>query len=173
MEAILPNVSYRLIHEGMMFLAPWLKGCLMPVQIPAQNRDQEIVNAAKNIMFSSAQKLQLTELSGRRDMSLLLAQSAVQVCTFSAIRRLAMSYALSHQPHAIYPSAIWPSATCLTISTDCLPISCPSAACAACNKCMRSSACTSHVGNAGHHTSFIQASMPLLKQLWGTAASVT
>ena len=30
-------------------------------------------------MFSSAQKLQLTELSGRRDMSLLLAQSAVQV----------------------------------------------------------------------------------------------
>lgn len=37
------------------------------------------MNAAKNIMFSSAQKLQLTELSGRRDMSLLLAQSAVQV----------------------------------------------------------------------------------------------
>ena len=50
------------------------------MQVPAQERDQEIVNAAKNIMFTSAQKLQLTELSGRRDMSLLLAQSAVQVC---------------------------------------------------------------------------------------------
>lgn len=59
---------------------PFLR--LMPqhiaVQVPSQARDQEIVNAAKNIMFSSAQKLQLTELSGRRDMSLLLAQSAVQ-----------------------------------------------------------------------------------------------
>lgn len=52
-------------------------GCL---QVPASDRDQEILNAAKSIMFSSAQKLQLTELSGRRDMSLLLAQSAVQVC---------------------------------------------------------------------------------------------
>ena len=48
-------------------------------QVPAADRDIEIVTAAKNIMFSSAQKLQLTELSGRRDMSLLLAQSAVQV----------------------------------------------------------------------------------------------
>ncbi|KAL3139211.1 hypothetical protein ABBQ32_005982 [Trebouxia sp. C0010 RCD-2024] len=59
---------------------PFLK--LMPqhiaVQVPASDRDQEILNAAKSIMFSSAQKLQLTELSGRRDMSLLLAQSAVQ-----------------------------------------------------------------------------------------------
>ena len=49
------------------------------MQVPAEERDIEIVTAAKNIMFSSAQKLQLTELSGRRDMSLLLAQSAVQV----------------------------------------------------------------------------------------------
>ena len=52
---------------------------LFVLKVPSQARDQEIVNAAKNIMFSSAQKLQLTELSGRRDMSLLLAQSAVQV----------------------------------------------------------------------------------------------
>jgi len=52
---------------------------VITLQVPAQARDKEIVNAAKNIMFSSAQKLQLTELSGRRDMSLLLAQSAVQV----------------------------------------------------------------------------------------------
>lgn len=51
----------------------------MVTQVPSKARDQEIVNAAKNIMFNSAQKLQLTELSGRRDMSLLLAQSAVQV----------------------------------------------------------------------------------------------
>ena len=51
------------------------------MQIPDLGRDQEIVNAAKNIMFNSAQKFKLTELSGRRDMSLLLAQSAVQVCT--------------------------------------------------------------------------------------------
>ncbi|KAA6419289.1 MAG: hypothetical protein FRX49_10813 [Trebouxia sp. A1-2] len=55
-----------------------LKPQHIAVQVPAQQRDKEIVNAAKNIMFSSAQKLQLTELSGRRDMSLLLAQSAVQ-----------------------------------------------------------------------------------------------
>ena len=55
-------------------------GC---VQTPDLGRDQEIVNAAKNIMFNSAQKFRLTELSGRRDMSLLLAQSAVQVCTHS------------------------------------------------------------------------------------------
>ena len=61
-------------------LTPRLKQSWLCMQIPAQDRDQEIVNAAKNIMFSSAQKLQLTELSGRRDMSLLLAQSAVQVC---------------------------------------------------------------------------------------------
>ena len=52
---------------------------MITLQVPSQERDKEIVNAAKNIMFSSAQKLQLTELSGRRDMSLLLAQSAVQV----------------------------------------------------------------------------------------------
>ena len=52
---------------------------LLVSQVPSKARDQEIVNAAKNIMFNSAQKLQLTELSGRRDMSLLLAQSAVQV----------------------------------------------------------------------------------------------
>jgi len=52
---------------------------VITLQVPSQERDKEIVNAAKNIMFSSAQKLQLTELSGRRDMSLLLAQSAVQV----------------------------------------------------------------------------------------------
>lgn len=51
------------------------------MQTPDLGRDQEIVNAAKNIMFNSAQKFRLTELSGRRDMSLLLAQSAVQVCT--------------------------------------------------------------------------------------------
>ncbi|KAL0047458.1 hypothetical protein WJX82_003858 [Trebouxia sp. C0006] len=55
-----------------------LKPQHIAVQVPSQERDKEIVNAAKNIMFSSAQKLQLTELSGRRDMSLLLAQSAVQ-----------------------------------------------------------------------------------------------
>ena len=48
------------------------------LQVPAAQKDVEIVTAARNIMFSSAQKLQLTELSGRRDMSLLLAQSAVQ-----------------------------------------------------------------------------------------------
>ena len=39
-----------------------------------------MVKAAKSIMAASAQKLQLTELSGQRDMSMLLAQSAVQVC---------------------------------------------------------------------------------------------
>jgi len=56
---------------------------VITLQVPSQERDKEIVNAAKNIMFSSAQKLQLTELSGRRDMSLLLAQSAVQVSVVS------------------------------------------------------------------------------------------
>lgn len=63
------------------------------MQVPASDRDQEILNAAKSIMFSSAQKLQLTELSGRRDMSLLLAQSAVQVST--------MLKQIAHQLHAL------------------------------------------------------------------------
>jgi hypothetical protein len=70
---MLPHVLSRMKpHRGS-------RQSVITLQVPSQARDKEIVNAAKNIMFSSAQKLQLTELSGRRDMSLLLAQSAVQV----------------------------------------------------------------------------------------------
>ncbi len=73
---------------------------VITLQVPSQERDKEIVNAAKNIMFSSAQKLQLTELSGRRDMSLLLAQSAVQVSVMhihlASIHLASIHLALTH-----------------------------------------------------------------------------
>ncbi|KAK9815434.1 hypothetical protein WJX72_003650 [[Myrmecia] bisecta] len=47
------------------------------VQEPEDEKNKSIVQAARNIMQASAQKLRLTDLSGRRDMSVLLAHSAV------------------------------------------------------------------------------------------------
>ncbi|KAK9797373.1 hypothetical protein WJX73_006662 [Symbiochloris irregularis] len=59
---------------------PFLK--LMPqnfaVQAPQQVGDRGIWESAKAIMEASAQRFNLTDLSTRRDMSMLLAQSAVQ-----------------------------------------------------------------------------------------------
>lgn len=48
-------------------------------QAPQQAKDRAIWKSAKAIMEASAQKFNLTDLSTRRDMSMLLAQSAVQV----------------------------------------------------------------------------------------------
>ena len=49
------------------------------VQAPQASADRAIWTSAKAIMEASAQKFNLTDLSTRRDMSMLLAQSAVQV----------------------------------------------------------------------------------------------
>ena len=49
------------------------------LQPPRQLHDAIIVESAKSIMSAAAQSIQLTELSSQRDMSTLLAQSAVQV----------------------------------------------------------------------------------------------
>ncbi|KAK9836266.1 hypothetical protein WJX81_000586 [Elliptochloris bilobata] len=49
----------------------------LAVQAPEGKREGELFAAVRHIMQSSAQKLALTQLSGSRDMSMLLAQSAV------------------------------------------------------------------------------------------------
>ena len=41
--------------------------------------DEYMLSSAKNLVSLSSQRLNLTTLGGRRDMSMLLAQSAVQV----------------------------------------------------------------------------------------------
>ena len=56
------------------------------LQAPAKAADKAVWESAKAIMANSAQKLNLTDIACRRDMSMLLAQSAVQVepCIISA-----------------------------------------------------------------------------------------
>lgn len=49
------------------------------LQAPETKQDGELFAAVRRIMQSSAQKLALTQLSNGRDMSMLLAQSAVSV----------------------------------------------------------------------------------------------
>jgi hypothetical protein len=51
----------------------------VPVQAPEVGAEAELFRAVQAIMESSAQSLRLTRLSGRRDMSTLLAQSAFSV----------------------------------------------------------------------------------------------
>ena len=46
-------------------------------QAPEGKREGELFSAVRHIMQSSPQKLALSQLSGSRDMSMLLAQSAV------------------------------------------------------------------------------------------------
>ena len=48
------------------------------LQAPAKAEDKAVWESAKAIMASSGQKLNLTDIACRRDMSMLLAQSAVQ-----------------------------------------------------------------------------------------------
>lgn len=47
------------------------------MQAPEGKREGELFSAVRHIMQSSPQKLALSQLSGSRDMSMLLAQSAV------------------------------------------------------------------------------------------------
>ena len=49
------------------------------MQAPEGKREGELFSAVRHIMQSSPQKLALSQLSGSRDMSMLLAQSAVSV----------------------------------------------------------------------------------------------
>ena len=49
------------------------------MQVPENAADRDLLAAAGDIMAASAQKFKLTYLSCKRDMSTLLAQSAVQV----------------------------------------------------------------------------------------------
>lgn len=49
------------------------------LQIPETAEDRELISSARNIMLASAQKFKLTYLSCKRDMSTLLALSAIQV----------------------------------------------------------------------------------------------
>lgn len=49
------------------------------VQVPENANDRDIIGAARDIMIASAQKFKLTYLSCKRDMSNLLALSALQV----------------------------------------------------------------------------------------------
>lgn len=49
------------------------------LQVPETAEDKELVGAAQGIMQASAQKFKLTYLSCKRDISTLLALSAIQV----------------------------------------------------------------------------------------------
>lgn len=49
------------------------------MQAPETGTEAELFTAVQGIMEASAQSLRLTRLSGRRDMSTLLAQSAFSV----------------------------------------------------------------------------------------------
>lgn len=58
----------------------------MVVQAPQHSKDRAIWSSAKAIMEASAQRFNLTDLSTRRDMSMLLAQAAVQVGLFMLLQ---------------------------------------------------------------------------------------
>ena len=49
------------------------------MQVPENADDKDLITAARDIMMASAQKFKLTYLSCKRDMSTLLALSAIQV----------------------------------------------------------------------------------------------
>ena len=49
------------------------------LQAPESGPESELFGAVQGIMEASAQSIRLTRLSGRRDMSTLLAQSAFSV----------------------------------------------------------------------------------------------
>ena len=49
------------------------------LQVPENADDKDLITAARDIMMASAQKFKLTYLSCKRDMSTLLALSAIQV----------------------------------------------------------------------------------------------
>lgn len=59
------------------------RGLLLHGQAPEAGPEAQLFEGVRGIMQASAQSLRLTRLSGRRDMSTLLAQSAFSVrCSF-------------------------------------------------------------------------------------------
>ena len=73
------------------------------VQAPEAGTEAELFTAVQGIMEASAQSLRMTRLSGRRDMSTLLAQSAFSVskpCKRQDRHHLDMSTLLCHDTQA-------------------------------------------------------------------------
>ena len=53
--------------------------------MPENAEDKDLITAARDIMMASAQRFKLTYLSCKRDMSTLLALSAIQVPQLSLL----------------------------------------------------------------------------------------
>ena len=56
----------------------------MWIQEAEKSSDDYMLGSAKSLIARSSQRHELTTLGGRRDMSMLLAQSAIQVSTLEA-----------------------------------------------------------------------------------------
>ena len=74
------------------------------MQSPQNASDKAIWASAKAIMEASAQRFNLTDLSTRRDMSMLLAQSAVQVGAIVIINMRALDCILARDEQHVHQS---------------------------------------------------------------------